>query len=66
MTITILQSAQVRLQFLLDALRNVQTHVDLYDKQIDATFAEHPDAFIFESLPGAGTVYRSRPQALRQ
>ena len=56
----LLQGAQQQLLFLLDALRNVRSHIHAYDKHIDTVFAEHPDAFIFDSLPGAATVYRSR------
>src|SRR4051812_21385879 len=34
--------------------------ISQYDRQIAETFAEHPDAFIFSSLPGAGAVLAPR------
>ena len=35
-------------------LRNITTSIQAYDRRVAALFAEHDDASIFESFPGAG------------
>jgi transposase len=45
---------------LVDQLRCLIVSIDRYDQAIDRLFKEHPDAFIFNSLPGAGSVFAPR------
>jgi transposase len=45
---------------LVDQLRCLIVSIDRYDQAIDRLFKEHPDAFIFDSLPGAGSVFAPR------
>ena len=41
-------------------LRTLYASIQEYDRQIAKLFADHPDRFIFESLPGAGSVLAPR------
>jgi transposase len=44
----------LQVQQLAGQIRALNKSVRLYDQAIAAVFAEHPDAFIFRSFPGAG------------
>src|SRR5882672_344481 len=46
--------AVLQLRQLLDQLEVFQKHIPLYDAQIKAAFAAHPEAALFRDLPGAG------------
>jgi transposase len=54
------QSARLATLDLVRRLRAVQEGIDDYDEAIAENVREHPDAFIFESLPGAGPVMAPR------
>jgi transposase len=41
---------------LVAVLRTLQQQIDVLERQIKKALAEHPDAFIFQSLPRAGTI----------
>jgi transposase len=45
---------------LVDQLRCLIVSIERYDQAIARLFKEHPDAFIFDSLPGAGPVFAPR------
>ena len=45
---------------LVDQLRSLIVSIDRYDQAIARLFKKHPDAFIFDSLPGAGAVFAPR------
>ena len=47
-------------QMLAKQLRTLHGSIADYDKQIAQLFKEHPDAFLFESLPGAGAIIAPR------
>lgn len=51
-------------QSLARALRSLRPSITLYDQRIAALFAQHPDASIFESFPGAGPVLAPRLAAV--
>jgi len=46
--------AVLQLRQLLDQLEVFQKHIPLFDAQIKAVFAAHPEAALFRDLPGAG------------
>lgn len=56
----ILAPARLALNRLLDLLEVEARHLASYDKQIAASFAAHPKAQLFNSLPGAGTALAPR------
>jgi len=41
-------------------IRATMASIEQYNKEIDAVYSRHPDAFIFDSLPGAGKVLGPR------
>lgn len=45
---------------LVDQLAVLQKHIARYERAIDALFAQHPDAAIFQSFPGSGQTYAPR------
>jgi transposase len=47
-------------QALVAQLRSLIVSIDRYEQSIDRLFKSHPDAFIFDSLPGAGPTYAPR------
>lgn len=54
-------SVSVRhLQRLIEQLRVVQKHINADEKEIAATFKAHPEASLFNNLPGAGAVLAPR------
>ena len=50
----VLGPARLLIVALSRQLQSLQTSVQAFEKQIDKTFAAHPDSAIFRSLPGAG------------
>ena len=46
--------AVLQLRQLLDQLEVFQKHIPLFDAEIKAVFAAHPEAALFRDLPGAG------------
>lgn len=57
------QSARLATLDLVRRLRAIQESIDEYDETIAEAFQAHPDAFIFQSLPGAGAVMAPRLSA---
>ncbi len=47
-------------QALVAQLRVVLDSIDEYDQAIKVLYSNHPDAYIFNSLPGAGAVFAPR------
>ena len=47
-------------QMLAKQLQLLHKSIAAYEKQIQALFEQHPDAFLFESLPGAGKILAPR------
>lgn len=56
----LLAAHSLAIQTLVAQLAALRPFLDQYDKQIAQLFAAHPDAPIFESLPGAGAVLAPR------
>jgi len=56
----LLATHSLALQALAGQLAALRPFLDQYDQQIAQLFAAHPDASIFESLPGAGAVLAPR------
>lgn len=54
------EASQFQVHTLVSLLRAVQASIDQYDQRLEALLADHPDAFIFQSLPGAGPVLATR------
>lgn len=52
--------AVLRLRCLLDQLRALRKHVALLDKEIKEAFGQHPEAYLFRELPGAGPALAPR------
>jgi transposase len=50
----IVQPLALTVQTLARLLRDLAVAVAEYDRQIRALFRQHPDAFLFDNLPGAG------------
>jgi transposase len=51
---------RLTVQMLAKQLRTLHSSIAGYDKQIAQLFKEHPDALLFESLPGAGAILAPR------
>lgn len=51
---------QLTVQMLARQLRTLHNSISEYDREIAEIFATHPDAGIFESLPGAGPILAPR------
>src|SRR5438477_3022079 len=56
----LIESSIVTVQALTLGLRAVHTAISRYDREIARTFAQHPDASLFATLPGSGTTYSAR------
>jgi transposase len=56
----LLNAHSLAIQTLARQLAALRSSIDEYDQQIAQLFAAHPDAAIFESLPGAGAVLAPR------
>ncbi len=56
----LLAAHSLAIQTLAGQLQALRPFLDQYDQQIAQLFAAHPDAALFESLPGAGPVLAPR------
>ena len=56
----VISAYQLTVQMLAKQLRTLHHSIAEYDRQIAQLFAHHPDAPIFNSLPGAGPVLAPR------
>lgn len=56
----IVTASKITAQALANQIRAINMAIKQYNKQIKALYDKHPDAFIFESLPGAGPVMGPR------
>lgn len=56
----LLNAHSLAIQTLAAQLATLRPSIEHYDQQIATLFAAHPDAAIFESLPGAGRVLAPR------
>jgi transposase len=56
----VIAANRLTVQRLAKQLRTLHGSIAEYDRQIARLFAPHPDAFIFDSLPGAGTALAPR------
>ena len=52
--------AVLQLRCQLDQLRVLRQHVELLDHQLKQVLDEHPEAYLFKGLPGAGPVSAAR------
>jgi transposase len=57
---SILRPSLLELNRLLDLLELQARHIATYEKAIEETFARHPRAEVFSSLPGAGKILSAR------
>jgi transposase len=60
----VIDSSVIVIGALLAQMRVVLDAVAELDRQIDALYRAHPDAALFDALPGAGQVYASRMLAV--
>jgi len=56
----IVSVSAITTQALAKQIRTINEAIEHYDQQIEEVFREHPDGFIFDSLPGAGPVLAPR------
>jgi transposase len=56
----VLMPALLATQTQVAELRSLIGSIEAYDAAIQRRFAQHPDAFIFASLPGAGPIFAPR------
>ena len=56
----VITATRLMVQMLVKQLRTLHGSIAEYDQQIAQLFAKHPDAFIFEGLPGAGIALAPR------
>lgn len=56
----VITANRLTVQMLAKQLRTLHGSIAEYDLQIAQLFAEHPDAFIFNNLPGAGSALAPR------
>jgi transposase len=56
----IIESSVMKVQMLVRQLRSLIGDIEKYDQKLAEIFPQHPDAPIFESLPGAGAVLAPR------
>jgi len=56
----VLMPARLHLAALLDQLRDLAKHIDLIEKQSLSLFKDHPEAYLFRDLPGAGKALQPR------
>lgn len=57
---SLLESHTLRMVLIVEELELVSRTIKLYDKKIQAVFAEHPDHQVFANLPGAGPTFAPR------
>ena len=60
----ILETAPFTTNAILAQLDALRVHIKKFDDEIEATFAVHPDAEIYASLPGAGPNFGARLAAV--
>lgn len=53
-------TAVLTTRLLAGQLKQLKASIAEFDAKIEAALSSHEDAFIFQSLPGAGTVYSAR------
>jgi hypothetical protein len=58
--VAIIESSVMKVQMLVRQLRSLIADIEKYDQKLAQIFPQHPDAPIFESLPGAGAVLAPR------
>jgi transposase len=56
----VLTASLTMLQALLEPLRGLIVGIESFDRQIAASYDQHPDKEVFSSLPGAGPVLAPR------
>jgi transposase len=56
----VIEPAVLRIQMLARQLKSLLCDIVRYEKKIAELFAAHPDRFLFENLPGAGSVLAPR------
>lgn len=56
----VIEANRLAVQMLAKQLRLLHGSIAAYEKQIAALFKPHPDAFLFEGLPGAGPTLAPR------
>jgi transposase len=56
----IVEPSVMTVRMLVDQMQALSKGIRTYEKRIQALFAEHPDAFLFEGLPGGGVVMAPR------
>lgn len=56
----VIEANHLTVRMLARQLRSLHDSVAEYDKRIALLFRQHPDAFLFESLPGAGATIAPR------
>jgi transposase len=56
----LVNTAVLTTRLLAAQLKQLKGSIAEFDKKIEEVFGSHDDAFIFGSLPGAGTVYSAR------
>jgi len=56
----VITAYRLTVQMLVRQLRPLHASIAEYDRQIAELFMQHPDAFIFDSLPGAGPTIGPR------
>lgn len=56
----VIEANQLTVHMLAKQLRFLHSAIQEYDKRIERLFKQHPDAYLFESLPGAGPVLAPR------
>ena len=56
----VITANRLTVQMLAKQLRTLHGSIAEYDRQIAQLFAKHPDAFIFDGLPGAGRALAPR------
>jgi transposase len=56
----VLSPARLHLAALLDQLRTLNRHIELIEREGQSLFKEHPEAYLFRDLPGAGKAFQPR------
>jgi transposase len=56
----VIQAGRMEVQSLVPLLQQMQTSIDAYDDELGKLFEKHPDAPIFQSVPGAGAALAPR------
>lgn len=58
--VAVITAYRLTVQMLVKQLRPLQASIAEYDRQIAQLFRDHPDAFIFKGVPGAGPILGPR------